>query len=166
MNIAKRANRSVKMRTSCQIINKQTARVRAGRPTHVFSTSQCLLSSSPSVNSAQCDPSWADTGASLLPALWLVHRISARSRRRHWCHDQPKLVPSPQYTSITLRYTKFKFNFFVIIFSWSKLYHRGRETSSWFRAVTLVTLKIQMYPDGYRMCILRVTIGGYRITAW
>ena len=45
------------------------------------------------------------------------------------------------------------------------LYHRGRETSSWFWAVTLVTLKIQMYTDGYRICILRVTIGGYRITA-
>ena len=45
------------------------------------------------------------------------------------------------------------------------LYHRGRETSSWFWANTLVTLKIQMYTDGYRICILRVTIGGYRITA-
>ena len=46
------------------------------------------------------------------------------------------------------------------------LYHRGRETSSWFwGAVTLVTLKIQMYPDGYRICNLGVTIGGYRTTA-
>ena len=40
------------------------------------------------------------------------------------------------------------------------LYHRGRETSSWFLAVTSVTLKIQMHPDGYRICNLRVTIGG------
>ena len=45
------------------------------------------------------------------------------------------------------------------------LSHRGRETSSGFWAVTLVTLKIQMYTDGYRICILKVTIGGYRITA-
>ena len=45
------------------------------------------------------------------------------------------------------------------------LYHRGRETSSWFWAVTLLTLKIKMYPDGYRICNLGVTIGGYRTTA-
>ena len=45
------------------------------------------------------------------------------------------------------------------------LYHRGRENFSWFRAVTLVTLKIQMYSDVDRICILRVTIGGYRTTA-
>ena len=65
-----------------------------------------------------------------------------------WYHDQPKLVPSPQYTSITLRYTI------------------GDGKLPAVRAVTLVTLKIQMYPDGYRICILRVTIGGYQITAW
>ena len=65
-----------------------------------------------------------------------------------WYHDQPKLVPSPQYTSITLRYT----------------IGDGKLPAVW--AVTLVTLKIQMYPDGYQICILRVTIGGYRITAW
>ena len=40
----------------------------------------------------------------------------------------------------------------------------GKHPAIW--AVTLVTLKIQMYPDGYQICILRVTIGGYRITAW
>ena len=32
-----------------------------------------------------------------------------------------------------------------------------------FRDVTLATPKIQMYPDGDRICNLRVTIGGYRI---
>ena len=63
-------------------------------------------------------------------------------------HGQPKLVPSPQYASITLRYTI------------------GDGKLPAVRVVTLVTLKIQMYPDGYRICILRVTIGGYRITAW
>ena len=47
---------------------------------------------------------------------------------------------------------------------YNPLYYRGRETSSWFRAVTLVTLKIQIYPDGYRICILGVTIGCYQIT--
>ena len=32
-------------------------------------------------------------------------------------------------------------------------------------AVTLITPKIQMYPDGYRICILRVATVGYRIMA-
>ena len=53
----------------------------------------------------------------------------------------------------------------LLCLHYKPLYHRGRETSSWSRTVTLVTLKIQMYPDGYRICILRVTIGGYRTTA-
>ena len=65
-----------------------------------------------------------------------------------WYHDRPKLVPSPQYTSITLRYTI------------------GDGKLPAVRAVTLITLEIQKYPDGYRICILRVTIGGYRVTAW
>ena len=65
-----------------------------------------------------------------------------------WYHDQPKLVPSPEYASITLRYTI------------------GDGKLPTVRAVTLVTLKIQLYPDGYQICILRVTVGGYRITAW
>ena len=33
-------------------------------------------------------------------------------------------------------------------------------------AVTLITPKIQLYLDGYRICILRVATVGYRITAW
>ena len=32
-------------------------------------------------------------------------------------------------------------------------------------AVTLITPKIQLYPDGYGICILRVATVGYRITA-
>ena len=32
-------------------------------------------------------------------------------------------------------------------------------------AVILITPKIQLYPDGYRICILRVATVGYRITA-
>ena len=70
----------------------------------------------------------------------LMRRIKYRTCFPLWYHDQPKLVPSPQYTSITLRYTI------------------GDGKLPAVRAVTLVTLKIQMYPDGYRICILRVTI--------
>ena len=55
--------------------------------------------------------------------------------------------------------------FHLLCLHYTTLYHRGRGTSSWFRAVTLVTLKIQTYPDCYRICIVRDTIGGYRITA-
>ena len=32
-------------------------------------------------------------------------------------------------------------------------------------AVTLITPKMQLYPDGYRICILGVATVGYRITA-
>ena len=33
------------------------------------------------------------------------------------------------------------------------------------KAFTLITPKIQLYPDGHQICILRVATVGYRITA-